>query len=320
MSATALTIGNFDGVHLGHRALVERARALAGPAGRVVAMAFWPHPISVLRPQETPATLTTFEQRAAILRALGADEVVRLEPTRDLLALEPDAFLRLVVGQHHPGAIVEGEDFHFGRARAGDIRTLRDLGAQMGFRVDVVPPVRIATSDQLIADASSTLARWLIGEGRVRDAARVLGRPHQVRGVVREGARRGRDLGFPTANLDAETMLPADGVYAGVATLPGGAQRPAAVSVGTNPTFGAEARRLEAHILDWSAPAGDYGWALSIDLVAWLRDQVAYRGVEPLIEQIHRDIADTRAALDREGVRWRLDRSAHALGAETGAA
>ncbi|MFG0274314.1 MAG: bifunctional riboflavin kinase/FMN adenylyltransferase [Phycisphaerales bacterium] len=320
MSGAALTIGNFDGVHLGHRALIERARALAGSDGQVVAMAFWPHPISVLRPRQSPATLTTFDRRAQLLRELGADAVVRLEPTRDLLALEPEAFLRLVVGQHHPTAIVEGEDFRFGRARAGTVRTLADLGASMGFRADVVPPVRIATADQLVADASSTLARWMIAEGRVRDAAGVLGRPHRVVGVVASGARRGRDLGFPTANLNAETMLPADGVYAGLATLPDGSQRPAAVSVGTNPTFGAEARRLEAHILDWSGPADDYGWTLSIDLIAWLRDQVAYRGVQPLIEQIHRDIADTRSALEREGVRWRIASARRPVGAETGAA
>lgn len=316
--ATSLTIGNFDGVHLGHAALVRRARELAGAGGRVVAMAFWPHPVSVLRPDQTPATLTTFDQRAALLRSLGADEVVRLEPTRDLLGLDPIAFIERVVAEHRPDAVVEGPDFRFGRARAGDIATLGALADRLGFRADIVAPVRVATADQLVAEASSTLARWLVGEGRVRDAALVLGRPHQVRGVVVPGARRGRDLGFPTANLRAETMLPADGVYGAIATLPGGAQRPAAVSVGTNPTFGAEPRRLEAHILDWPGPPDDHGWALSIDLVAWLRDQVAFCGVQPLVEQIHRDIADTRAALAREGVRWRLDARASLVGAETG--
>lgn len=302
----ALTIGNFDGVHLGHAALVRRARELAGPDGRVVAMAFWPHPIKVLRPGQAPATLTTFEQRADLLRALGADAVVRLEPSPDLLALDPRAFVQRVVAEHNADAIVEGPDFRFGRARAGDIGTLRALAADLGFRAEIVAPVRIATSDQLVAEASSTLARWLIAEGRVRDAAAVLGRPHQVRGVVAPGARRGRDLGFPTANLRADTMLPADGVYAGRAMLPDGSTRAAAVSVGTNPTFGGEARRLEAHILDWAGPLDRYDWPLAIDLVAWLRDQIAYGALEPLIEQIHRDIADARAALARDGACWRV--------------
>jgi len=318
-ASTALTIGNFDGVHLGHAALVRRARACAGPEGRVVVMAFWPHPITILRPDQAPDTLTTFDRRTELLRDLGADEVVRIEPTRDLLGLAPEAFIKRVVADHAPACIVEGPDFRFGRARAGDVDLLARLGDDLGYRAEVVEPVRIATADQLIAEASSTLVRWLVSEGRVRDAARVLGRPHEVRGVVVRGAKRGRDLGFPTANLDSDTMLPADGVYAGVAVLPGGERVPAAVSVGSNPTFGAASRRLEAHLIDWSGPADDYDWPLAVELVAWLRDQVAYRGVEPLIEQIHRDIADTRAALDREGARWRLS-GAQAVGAETGAA
>ena len=315
---TALTIGNFDGVHLGHAALVRSARACAGPDGRVVVMAFWPHPITILRPDHAPDTLTTFERRTELLRDLGADEVVRLEPSAELLALPPQDFVRRVVADHAPSCIVEGPDFRFGRARAGDVELLARLGDDLGFRAEVVEPVRVATGDQLIAEASSTLVRWLVSEGHVRDAARVLGRPHEVRGTVVEGAKRGRDIGFPTANLESDTMLPADGVYAGVASLPGGERVPAAVSVGANPTFGDERRRLEAHLLGWSGPADDYGWPLTVELVAWLRDQVAYRAVEPLIEQIRRDIADTHAALRRDGADWRLDTAP--AGAETGAA
>jgi riboflavin kinase/FMN adenylyltransferase len=317
--ATALTIGNFDGVHLGHAALVRRARACAGPDGRVVVMSFWPHPITVLRPERAPDTLTPFERRTELLQALGADEVVRIEPSKELLGLAPEEFIRRVVAEHAPTCIVEGADFRFGRARAGDVELLARLGADLGFRAEVVQPVRVATADQLVAEASSTLVRWLISEGRVRDAARVLGRPHEVRGVVVEGAKRGRDIGFPTANLASDAMLPADGVYAGVARLPGGERLPAAVSVGSNPTFGDESRRLEAHLIDWNGPVDDYGWPLTVELVAWLRDQITYRGVEPLIEQIRRDIADTNAALRRDGAAWRLDAPTGAC-AETGAA
>lgn len=321
MPGEALTIGNFDGVHLGHAALIRRARELVGERGRVVAMAFWPHPVSVLRPRQTPPTLTTFDRRAALLRDLGADEVVRLEPAPDLLNLSPEAFLQRLVAQRNPDWIVEGRDFRFGKARAGDIDTLARLGEDLGFRADIVEPVRFATADQLLAEASSTTARWLIARGRVGDAERLLGRPHEVVGTVVRGARRGRDMGVPTANLSAQTMLPADGVYAATATLPTGDTRPAAVSVGTNPTFGAEQRRIEAHILDWSGPEDDYNWTLSISLFAWLRDQIVYTSTEPLIEQIRRDIAQARAVCaQRPRLRWRIERQPICNCAETGAA
>ncbi len=236
---TAITIGNFDGVHAGHRALVAAARALAGVPGRVVALCFDPHPFSVLRPQLAPARLTTFPQREALLRQAGADAVVRLQPTTEFLALSPEQFIRSLIADYHPSAIVEGPDFHFGAGRKGSPATLAALGEGLGFSVQIVPPVEVVLEDQLTARASSTMVRWLLSVGRVADAARVLGRPHALSGMVRQGQRRGRTIGVPTANLEAEQMLPADGVYAAVATLPDGRRCGAAMNVGTPPTFGA---------------------------------------------------------------------------------
>lgn len=291
----AVTIGNFDGVHLGHRALVARARDAIGD-GRVIALAFDPHPATVLRPEAAPARLTTFERRRALLIEAGADEVIRLDPTPDLLALDPEPFLRRVVAEHKPGVIVEGTDFRFGRARAGSIESLRSLGPALGFRAEVVEPVEVALTDQLLVTASSTIARWLIGLGRMRDAAAVLGRPYAISGIVRRGDRRGRLLGFPTANLETPLLLPADGVYAGRALLPDGRNFTAAASVGARPTFNGLGRRLEVYLLDApSEPSGairglaEYGWTIEVELLAWIRDDLRFESTARLVEQMRRD-------------------------------
>jgi riboflavin kinase/FMN adenylyltransferase len=309
---TALTIGVFDGAHIGHADLIRRARVIAGPVergGRVVVMAFDPHPLATIRPEAAPVRLTTFEHRRALLLGLGADEVVRLEPTRDLLSLTPEAFIERMVEQWRPAGVVEGEDFRFGRARAGDVATLHELGSRFGFEVEIAEPVLATLSDQLIVTASSSMTRWLLGRGRVRDASIVLGRPHEVTGIVVRGARRGRGIGCPTANLRTEEALPADGVYAGVATLADGRDLPAAISVGTNPTFGEEPRSIEAHLLDperlnasdpaWRGPLAEggeeYGWPMSLRVVSWLRDQIAYDRIDDLTDQIRRDVGATIA-------------------------
>lgn len=302
---TAITIGNFDGVHAGHRALVAAARALAGVAGRVVALCFDPHPFSVLRPQLAPARLTTFPQREALLRQAGADAVVRLQPTTEFLALSPEQFIRSLIADYHPSAIVEGPDFHFGAGRKGSPATLAALGEGLGFSVQIVQPVEVVLDDQLTARASSTMVRWLLSVGRVADAARVLGRPHALSGMVRQGQRRGRTIGVPTANLEVEQMLPADGVYAAVATLPDGRRCAAAMNVGTPPTFGGAARTCEVHLLDVQRDAEridslpEYGWQLAVEPVAFLRDQVRFPSIEALQGQIARDIRRAREAVAR---------------------
>lgn len=297
MPTTALTIGNFDAVHIGHAALVARARELVGPSGRVVALVFDPHPLTRLRPEAAPPRLSTFDQRSARLHALGADTIERLDPDCGVLSLSPEQFVANLVEKYTPAAIVEGEDFHFGKARAGNVRTLAALGRVHGFACDVVPPVEVALTDATIVRASSSIVRWLVAHARVRDAALVLGRPYEVEGVVIRGDRRGRLIGCPTANLHTEQLLPADGVYAGVATLPDGRTLPAAVNVGTRPTFDGVGRRLEAHLLHAPAKAEcveglpEYGWRLRVEITRFVRDDLRFDSVEDLCAQMRRDLA-----------------------------
>lgn len=310
-ASVVLMIGNFDGVHLGHAALVRRARAMAdesGPRGRVIALAFDPHPMTSLRPELAPERVMTFERRAELLRGLGADEVGRLTPSHELLGHSPEAFIDLLVERYQPSGVVEGQDFRFGRARSGDAAALERLCAARGMRAVIVPPVTVALSDQTIVTASSTMARWLLRHGRVSDAALVLGRPHEVSGTVVQGDRRGRLLGFPTANLMTDDLIPADAVYAGIAELPGGRERAAAIHVGARATFNNPERTVEAFILGWDGPVAEggaeYGWPLRLRFTAWLRDQAKFDSVDHLINQIRRDVGrveDCAAALDRGG-------------------
>ncbi len=301
-----VSIGTFDGVHRGHQALISRSRAIADAApahaARVVALVFDPNPLESLRPELAPARLSHFSQREGWLRASGADEVVRLEPTPEVLGLSPEEFVRRTVERFHPIAFVEGDDFHFGRGRAGDNRVLAQLGSRFGFTVEVVPTVQVALSDQQLVPARSTVVRWLLGHGRARDAAVVLSRPHELIGTVVHGDRRGRVIGFPTANVATTTMVPGDGVYAGLAHLPDGSTLPAALSVGTKPTFDGSARTVEAHLLrtdagvehaHWSPlpSVPEYGWPVRIQIIAWVREQVRFASLQLLKEQLSRDCA-----------------------------
>lgn len=313
MPATVLTIGNFDGVHLGHAALIARARQLAPhPHGRVIALTFDPHPATILAPARAPTPLLPFSRREALLREAGADEVVKLTPTPDFLAMPPQLFIERLRAAYAPTAFVEGPDFHFGAKRAGTIEVLQELGRAMGFWVEIVPPVEVGLVDGMLVTASSTLARALIATGRVADAARILGRPYELRGTVVQGDRRGRTVGFPTANLklDADWTdvgLPQDGVYAGVGVLPDGSRHPAMVNLGTRPTVNGREHRIEPHLImegssdtrhatgedkkPWSPLPGlpEYGWPLTLELHRWIRDQVKFPSFEALVGQLHRD-------------------------------
>lgn len=300
MPLRAITIGNFDGVHVGHQALVSVARRCIGPQGEVIAMVFDPHPASVLRPESQPQRVSTFEQRERWLRTAGADRIIRLTPSPELFALEAEAFVEQLVEDFSPTLLVEGPDFHFGKGRRGNVHVLSTLGRRLGFACEVVPQVEVALTDQHLVPASSTVVRWLISSGRVRDAAIVLGKPYGIDGVVTRGDRRGRTIGFPTANVRTPCMMPADGVYAALASLQNGRQFVAAVNVGPRPTFGVAARAIEAHLLHVPIeiePDGtkriagmpEYGWGITLEFVAWLRDAAAFGSLDELVRQIQRD-------------------------------
>jgi len=294
---TAVTIGNFDGVHRGHRALIERCRSVVGADGRVVVLAFHPHPMSELNPEQAPTPIEPYRIRVARLQSMGADSVVELNPTPELLGMSAQAFLDEVIDHYRPSVIVEGHDFRFGKRRAGTPTVLKELASLRGVRVEIVPAVEIALTDQSIVAASSTMTRWLIAHGRVRDAGFMLARPHELIGTVVRGDQLGRQIGFRTANLSTESMLPCDAVYSATVVLPDGNELGGAVNVGTRPTVDGTDRRAEVHIFKSEGQAwtpeeglGEYGWPITVRLIGWVRDQMKFASVEGLIGQIGRDV------------------------------
>ncbi len=285
-----VSIGNFDGVHRGHVQLVQCfariARERHVPA---VAVTFHPHPVELLRPEQSPAPLNSTERKAELLHEHGADEVVVIRTTLELLRLTAEEFFDAVIhGSMHAAGLVEGPNFGFGRDRSGTITTLNRLCAGSNMRLEVVDP--LAIDGQVV---SSSRARQCLAAGDMEHAARLLGRSHRVRGRVVTGAGRGRALGFPTANLsDCAVFLPANGVYAARATA-NAETWPAAVHVGPNATFGESARTIEAHLIGFQ---GDLvGRTIDLDFVERLRETVPFASVAELVRQIERDVEQTRA-------------------------
>jgi riboflavin kinase/FMN adenylyltransferase len=289
-----VTIGVFDGVHKGHQEIVGHAVKRSRELGvQAVVVTFDPHPSEVVRPGSHPPVLTEPAYKAELIEQLGVD-VLCVQPfTLDFSRLPAEEFVHDVLVAHlHAALVVVGENFRFGHRAAGDIALLQRLGRSFGFSVEAAP---LLADDQAVF--SSTYIRSCVDAGDVTAAARALGRPHRVEGVVVRGDQRGRDLGFPTANLltGAHAAVPADGVYAAWLVRGHGERLPAAVSIGTNPTFSGLERRVEAYVLDF---AGDlYGERVALDFVTRLREQRTYQGVEPLVAQIGEDVAQTRAAL-----------------------
>jgi riboflavin kinase/FMN adenylyltransferase len=296
--ACAVTIGAYDGVHIGHRLLIERVKRVAAEQDLAAAVVtFDRHPASVVRPESAPRLLTDLEQRLELLEDTGVDYALVIRFDRPRADESAEDFVReVLVGCLDTRAVVVGHDFHFGYQRRGNVAFLQDMGAEYGFDVTGLRLFGAGPGGQPV---SSTRIRELLASGAVSEAAALLGRPHQVRGVVTQGDRRGRELGFPTANvaLPASIAIPADGVYAGWYLRPDGAHRPAALSLGRRPTFyeQAELSLLEAYLLDFD---GDlYGEAARVEFVAHLRGQVRFESVGDLIAQMNRDVAVTREIL-----------------------
>lgn len=296
----AIALGTFDGVHLGHRAVI-RAAVDAGARLDAIpcAATFTPRPVTVLRPDVPPNTLAGVTQRVRYLMDAGAIEVVLLRFTRQIAELPARRFMEEILAERLGAvAVAVGEDFRFGHDRTGDVDALRAFCAERDIELDVVRLV-----DEGGEKISSSRIRSLIGDGDVAAAARLLGRNPSLEGAVVPGDQRGRELGFPTANLSLVPgqQLPADGVYAGWAVVAPGEQRhPAAISVGRNPHFGDVAElRVEAHLLDYAGP-DLYGTPLRIELVERLRGQERYDSIDALITQIGRDVDATRRHLAAE--------------------
>ncbi len=329
MTRSVVVIGNFDGVHPGHRAVLERARRLE-PGLPLVVVTFWPHPVGVLHPEAPPMLLTSLKGRIELLQQAGASRVEVIDFDKDFAAWSPARFVEEILVPLNPARVVVGENFRFGRAAAGTPQMMRDL-AHGRFEVDALPLVRYGDEE-----TCSTLIREALRQGDVRRAGEHLGRPFRFRGHVVTGDRRGHTLGFPTANLNVppDRACPADGVYAGwawrrdgrpmsrggagptwlvnQALVAGGAMGltpddpssrqerwPAAISVGTNPTFGGEQRRVESHILGRD-DLELYGVPIVVEFVDRIRGQVVFPNADALIAQMKADVGACRTLLGLE--------------------
>ena len=292
---TVITIGVFDGVHRGHSHLLQRLISLARPDLQPAALTFSNHPVTVLQPGREVSFLSTPEEKEGLIRKEGIEQVVSLEFTPELAQLSAREFVSLLVEKLRMKGLVVGPDFALGRNREGNTERLAELGREFGFFVDVLEPLLL--EGMLV---KSRVIRQQIAEGDVATTARLLGREFALTGRVVTGDRRGRQLGFPTANVEVSKSMaqPADGIYATWAVV-NGVRRPSATSIGVRPTFGLTERLVEVYILDFD---GDlYGQELEVQFVDKLREQETFGSLEALVEQINRDVANTREALAAAG-------------------
>ncbi len=293
---TVVAIGKFDGVHTGHSLVLKKAIVDAASLGaKTVAVTFDRNPLAVLRPEHCPTELVSLAQKIDLLGGTGIDAVLVLTFDEAMARVPAEEFVeRILVGNLRAKTVLLGHDFRFGHRGAGDPELLRRMGEKFGFTVDAVGDVT-DEGDRV----SSTRIRELLAEGDVATAGRLLGRPHAVAGEVVHGLKRGRELGFPTANLSPHSQgdVPADGVYAGWLRTEDGLHRRAAISVGTNPTFDdVEMRQVEAYVLD-ETDLDLYGQHVVVEFVERIRGMVAFRGIPALIEQMTDDVVRTRAIL-----------------------
>lgn len=294
-----VTIGAYDGVHLGHRAVIRQVRERAAELGALsVVVTFDRHPASVVRPDAAPRLLTTPEQKIELLSQTGVDAVVVVPFSVEQAKETPVDFVtRVLVDCLRTKAVIVGSDFHFGHMRQGNVTLLREMGERHDFTCE--PIVLIPRADGVNEPVSSTAIRRALAGGEIDSATRMLGRAHEVRGVVIQGDQRGRTIGFPTANVNipAGMCLPADGVYAGIYRRPDGSEHSCAINLGRRPTFYAnqDYSLLEAYLLDF---AGDlYGEEAAVQFVAFLRSEKQFGGLDELKEQLVKDIESARAAV-----------------------
>lgn len=294
-----VTIGAYDGVHLGHRAVIRQVRDRAAELGALsVVVTFDRHPASVVRPDAAPRLLTTPEQKIELLSQTGVDAVVVVPFSAEQAKETPvDFVMRVLVNTLHTQAVIVGSDFHFGHMRQGNVTLLREMGDRHDFTCE--PIVLVPRADGVNEPVSSTAIRRALAGGEIDSATRMLGRAHEVRGVVIEGDQRGRTIGFPTANVNipAGMCLPADGVYAGIYRRPDGTEHSCAINLGRRPTFYAnqDYSLLEAYLLDFT---GDlYGEDAAVQFVAFLRSEKQFGGLDELKEQLVKDIESARAAV-----------------------
>lgn len=296
---SVVAIGKFDGVHAGHRAVIRQLEERAAETGaRAVAVTFDRNPLAVLRPDRCPENVVTVDRKLELLGQLGLDATLLLTFDEELAARSPEDFVdEILVQALKVSTVLVGRDFRFGHRGAGTPDLLRELGPRLGFTVEVVDDVYLPGSDRR---ASSTWIRELLVEGDVRGATRVLGRAPDVRGVVVHGLKRGRELGFPTANLSpiVDAFVPADGVYAGwLVDHDTGIRHPSAISVGTNPTFDdVLERQVEAHVVGETG-LDLYGHDVTVEFVERLRGMVAFEGIEKLKVQMAADVTDAERVL-----------------------
>ncbi|KIC66389.1 bifunctional riboflavin kinase/FAD synthetase [Pseudarthrobacter phenanthrenivorans] len=307
---SVVTFGNFDGVHRGHQQVLSQLVRLARLSqAKAVAITFDPHPAVIHRPEAAPELIMGLDDKLEALGELGLDAILVVKYSLDLASLTAEEFVeQYLVDCLHAGHVVIGHDARFGRGNSGDLDTMKELGEKFGFDVQVISEFGsegypLHDDDGTDRRCSSTWVREALQEGDVATAASVLGRPHRMRGEVVHGAARGRALGFPTANLssDASGLIPADGIYAGWLVDQAGKRWPAAISVGSNPTFDGVSRQVEAHVIDRPKEAVEdfdlYGQTVIIEFVQRLRGMVAYRGPEALVEQMRLDVAQAHELL-----------------------
>jgi len=306
-----LTIGNFDGVHIGHQEILAAAKKTAvKKQTQLLAMTFEPHPVAILHPEKSPGVLTPLKLKKRLLAEFGVDCVLVIESTRELLSLSPEDFVgRFVVKGIRPGVVIEGEDFNFGYQRSGNIERLQKLGAEKGFEVCVIEAKKIELSSGETVRVSSTVIRNLLESGSVADAAIALSRPYRLIGQVVPGHGKGKQLGFPTANLEPlQQIIPAEAVYAGFAEIGDTCEQvcqwrqklPAALSIGRAQTLGSDRpQQIEAHLLVENVDDLVGKW-LAMDFIKHLRSQTKFETQKQLAEQIAKDCKNAKEILATE--------------------